>query len=73
MDTSRKDTPEVNLAEPEDPPPEGGDGLHRPEPDPLRRFLDSGPDGPAVRSVRAARGRGAVKVRDRGAADAETL
>ena len=47
-------TCEVNLAETEDPPPEGRNGLQRPEPDRLRRFLDSRPDRGAVRAVRTA-------------------
>ena len=68
MGTSRKDTPEVNVAQAEDSPSEGRDGLHRPEPDHLRRFLDSRPDGTAARSVRAARrsgsGEGAQPRRD---------
>ena len=58
MGTSRKDTPEVSLAETQDPRPEGRHGLHRPEPNRLRRFLDSRPDGRAVRSVPAARRQG---------------
>ena len=60
------------LAETEDPPAEGRHGLHRPEPVRLRRFLDSGPDGAAVGLFELLDEAVRVKVRNRGATDAET-